>query len=183
MLFRTADSMRLKVRSKGQKKSPFLFGGCLLLCLVLSAPYPVLHAEVRDRVAAFVDDIAITLSELEIRHAGTVKITPDVTKEEVLNTMLNRVLLLREAKKIRLEAPSEEELLRDYIDLKIRAFIRINEEEITDFYDKHIGDFGGKELDDVREDVENYLTENELNKRLKRHIDELREKACVNILL
>lgn len=157
--------------------------GCLLLCLIVSAPSPLLHAEIRDRVAAFVDDIAITLSELETRYAETAKITPDVTREEVVKTMVNRVLLLREAKKIRLEAPSEDELLRDYVDLKIRAFIRISEEEILDFYNKNIVDFNGKELDDVREDIENYLTENELNKRLRWHIDELRNKSCVRIML
>lgn len=54
---------------------------------------------IKDRVVAFVDDNAITLSELEVMYSVTKKITPDTSKEDVLNTMVNRLLLLREAKK------------------------------------------------------------------------------------
>ncbi len=155
----------------------------MIITLLLTL-YDLLSAEViKDRVVAFVDNTAITLSDLEKKYSDTVKLTPNITKDEVLNTMINRVLLLREAKKIRLEAPSEDEMLREYIDLKIRTFIRIKEEEVKDFYGKHIGDFEGKEFEEVREDIENYLTENELNQRLKSHINELRGNVCVKIQL
>jgi hypothetical protein len=182
MLSETFSGEHLIMKKEGSiyKMLPAAF---LMLFLTVCVWCPVLQAEIRDRVAAFVDDIAITLSELETRYAETARVAPDATREEVIKTMVNRVLLLREAKKIRLEAPSEDELLRDYVDLKIRAFIRISEEDILDFYNKNIVDFNGKELDDVREDIENYLTENELNKRLRWHIDELRDNACVRIML
>ncbi len=143
----------------------------------------LLYAAIKDRVVAFADNDAITLSELEMKYYDTVKVTSDITQEEVLNTMVNRLLLLREAKKIRLEAPSEDELLKEYIDLKIRAFIRIKEEELKDFYNKNISKFEGKELDSVRDDIESYLAEHEVNQRLKAHINELREKSCVKIQL
>jgi len=168
-----------------QLKFPLLVTLCsllitfLLLIALCSAPF----AGISDRVVAFVNNTAITLSELEKKYAETVKATPDVTREEVLNTMVNRVLLIREAKKIRLEAPSEDELLMEYIDLKIRAFIRINEKDLTNFYNEHIDDFQGKEFESVRDEIENYLIENELNQRLKSHIKELREEACVKIQL
>jgi hypothetical protein len=149
--------------------------------LLLFAPCPLLHAEIQDRVVAFVDNTAITLSDLETKYAETLKATPNITKEEVLNTMVNRMLLLREAKRFRLEAPSEEELLKEYIDLKIRAFIRIRDQAIADFYQQHLIDFQGKELDEVRDQIETYLIENELNQRLKSHIDELRGKSCVKV--
>ena len=97
--------------------------------------------------------------------------------------MINRILMIREARKLRLKSESEDVLLRDYIDLKIRAFIRIKDEEIRSFYDTHIADFSGKELDEVREDIENFLIEQALNKRLKEHIDELRNNACVKVQL
>ena len=87
------------------------------------------------------------------------------------------------AKRFRLEAPSEEELIKEYIDLKIRAFIRIRDQAITDFYQQHLIDFQGKELDEVRDQIETYLIENELNQRLKSHIDELRGKSCVKVQL
>lgn len=155
----------------------------LVTFLLLFALCSLLHAEIRDRVVAFVDNSAITLSELEMTYADTIKITPNVTKDEVLNTMINRLLLLREARKIGLEAPSEDKLLQEYIDLKIRAFIKIKEKELLDFYNNHINDFQGKEFETVREDIENYLIENELNPRLKSHISELKEKICVKIQL
>lgn len=153
----------------------------LFTFFMLFALCPLLYAGIKDRVAAFVDNTAITLSELEGAYTNSLKVTPGITKEEVLNTMVNRVLLLREAKKIRLEAPSEDELLKEYIDLKIRPFIKIKEEEVLDFYQKHIEDFQGKEFETVREEIENYLTEAELNRLLKTHIDELRKKAYVKI--
>jgi hypothetical protein len=144
---------------------------------------PSLFAGIKDRVVAFVDNAAITLSELEMKYAATVKVIPDITRNEVLDTMVNRVLLLSEAKNIRLEAPSEDELLREYIDLRIKTLISIKEEELTDFYEKHIDDFQGKDFETVREKIENYLIENELNQRLKSHVNELREKACIKIQL
>ncbi len=164
----------------------FKFGYLIFVTLaiwILLAQCTAFGAGIRDRVVAFVDTRAITLSELEMKLSESRKVKADITKEEVLNTMINRVLLLREAKKIRLEAPSEEELIKEYIDMKIRALIRVKEEEIRDFYDKHIDNFEGKELEDVRDNIENYLIEHNLNERLKSHINELKEKTCVRIQL
>jgi len=134
-------------------------------------------------VVAYADNSAITLSELEKKYAETVHVTPAVTREEVLNTMINRLLLVREAKKIRLKSQLEDALLKEYVDLKIRAFIRLKDEEIRTFFDTHTADFTGKELDEMREDIENYLIEQEVNSRLKEHIAELRNNACVKIQL
>jgi hypothetical protein len=155
----------------------------LVTFLLLFTPCNMLSAGIRDHVVAFVDNTAITLSELETTYNVTSKVTPDITKEEVLNTMINRILLLREADKLKLEAPSEDELLREYIDLKIKTFIIIKEEELINFYKNHLEEFQGKEFDDVRNEIENYLTEKELNQRLKSHIKELRENACIKIQL
>ena len=155
----------------------------LTLLFLLFALSSSLFAGIRDRVVAYVDNNVITLSELEERYSHTLEITPDITKDEVLHTMVNRLLLLREAKKIKLEAPSEDELLKEYIDLKVRAFIRIKEEEIVDFYNQHKADFQEKELEMVREEIENVLTEKALNESLKSHIEDLKEKACVKIQL
>jgi hypothetical protein len=155
----------------------------LALLFFLLALSSSLFAEIRDRVVAFVDNDAITLSELEEQYNNTIQITPDITKEEVLNTMVNRLLLLREARKIKLEALTEDALLKEYIDLKIRAFIRVKEEDVVDFYEKHIDDFQENELETVREEIENVLLEKALNERLKSHINELKKKACVKIQL
>jgi len=189
MRFKKVKSEKLKVKSEASRCRflfalyllPFTFYFLLFSCLLLFAPCPLLSAGMQDRVVAFVDNTAITLSDLEAKYAETLKATPNITTMEVLNTMVNRTLLLREAKRFRLEAPSEEELLKEYIDLKIRAFIRIRDQTIADFYQQHLIDFQGKELDEVRDQIETYLIEHELNQRLKSHIDELRGKSCVKV--
>ncbi len=162
--------------------SQFFF--CLLcasfLTALLCAP---LCAGISDRVAAYVDNEAITLTELEEKYAETAVLVPSVTREEVLNTMINRILLIREAKKIRLKSEGEDALLKEYMNLKIRAFIRIRDEEIKNFYDLHADDFQGKELDELREEIESYLIEQEMNKRVGEHIAELRGGACVKVQL
>jgi hypothetical protein len=154
-----------------------------ILFLILTFHPSFTNAEIKDCVVASVDDTAITLSELEEKYTQTIAVTPDITKEEVLNTMINRILLLEEAKKIRLQAPSEDEMLKEYIDLKIRAFINIPEKELSDFYEKHLEDFQGKEFDTVRNEIENYLIEKEVNERLKSLINELRKNVCIKIQL
>ena len=148
------------------------------LFFVLSAP---LHAAIVDRVVAFVDNVAITLSDFEMKYAEMAAVDPGIKKEEVLNAMVNRTLMMREAKRLRLEAVTEDALLKEYIDLKIRAFIRIKDEEVKEFYEKNAAEFHGKEYEAARDEIEAYLTESELNKKLKAHLDDLRAKACVEI--
>ena len=174
-------SEELKIYQKSSMR--FFFFALYALHFTVFVFCAPLYAAIRDRVVAYVDNMAITLSDLEERYAETTEVNPDITKEEVLETMINRTLMLREAKKMRLEALSEHLLLNEYIDLKVKAFIRIKDETIKEFYNSHIEGFQGKEFEDVREEIENYLTETELNQRLKAHISELREKACVQMQL
>jgi hypothetical protein len=192
VLDKPSKSSKFRVQSsKLEKQGKYLSENFLLVIhisylitfLLIFALFPSASAAIKDRVVAFVDNSAITLSELDEVYSESLKRTPDITKDEVLNTMVNRVLLLREAKKLHLEAPSEEKLLQDYIDLKIRPRIKIKEEDVSDFYQKHINDFQGKEFETVREEIEHYLAERELNNLLKKHIDELRKKAYIKIQL
>jgi len=170
------------MHSKKTEISRFYYSSyCIALLVLLQCT--TLSAGIRERVVAYVDKTAITLSELDKKYAETVQVTPSVTREEVLNTMVNRILLIREAQKIRLKSEREDELIKEYVDLKIRSFIRIKDEEIKKFYEAHSSEFPGKELDELREDIENYLIEQELNKRLKEHIAELRSNACIQIQL
>jgi hypothetical protein len=140
-------------------------------------------AAIKDRVVAYVDTTAITISELDNKYAEAIQVTPAITREEVLNTMINRILLLREARKIRLKSEREDELLKEYLDLRIRSFIRIKDDEIKNFYEVHAADFPEKDLDELREDIENYLIEQGMNNALKKHIGDLRNNACIKIQL
>jgi hypothetical protein len=167
------------VRHRGERVHVLMHCLWLLLLSVM----PVSASVIDDRVVAYVEDTAITRSELEEKYSESTRVAPDITRQEVLETMVNRALMLREARKIRLEAQSEEELLKEYIDLRVRALIRIREEETVRFYREHPDQFAGMELDDVREEIDNYLAEAELNKRLKEHISELRRETCVQLQL
>jgi hypothetical protein len=154
-----------------------LFAACSLLCAVVS------EAAIFDRVVAFVDDRAITLSGLREHYEAARRLSADITEEEVLDTMINRILLLREAKKYRIEAPTDQQMLDEYIDLKVRSFIRVSESDIEEFYNQNRDEFTGKTYDDVREDIEKYLTEKELNERLKETLNDLRKGAYIKIQL
>ncbi len=144
---------------------------------------PAGSAAIFDRVVAFVGDQAITLSEFREQYRNTLKVSPDVTGEDVINTMINRLLLVKEAKKYRIEAPTQDEMIRDYIDFKVRAFIRVGESDVEEFYRKNRNQFSGKDYDEVRGEIEKYLTEKELNERLKETLKELRKNAYIKIQL
>ena len=154
---------------------------CFTLCALLSAP--VSFAVIKDRVIASVGDQAITMSELDEQYRNTVKISPDITVEEVLDTMINRILILREARKYRIEAASLEQVMHEYIDLKIRAFIRVGENDIEQFFQENRDKFAGREFEDVRDEIDTYLTEKELNARLKETLKELRRDAYIRVFL
>ncbi|MBI5205570.1 MAG: hypothetical protein HZA11_11700 [Nitrospirae bacterium] len=178
------------MRSKSRHQVSALSGPVnrLIFILVLSAVSCQLsasycYAEIIDRVVAFVDDRAITMSELENNYKDTVKLMPGIKKEEVLNTAINRILLLREAKKLRIEAPAKDAIIQEYIELKLKTIIKITEEDLKEFYEKNRNEFGSAEFDDVRDKIENYLIEKEVNQRLEKHIEELRSKAYIKIQL
>jgi len=153
----------------------------LLLLVAVCAHTPQSHAAIYDHVAAFVDNQAITKSEFEEQYSATQKVSPQVTAEEVITTMINRILLLNEAKKYRLEGAGREEIVREYINLKVRAFIRVPDASVEDFYKVNAGQFAGREYEDVREEIENYLTEKTLNERLKEILRELRKNAYIKV--
>lgn len=194
MRFKAVKREELNVRSKSICSTPEkaeillkIIKGVILFCLVFTFYVSRFtgdsHAAVTDRVIAFVDDQAITLSELEENYKTAGSLTPDITRREVLNTMINRMILLKEAKKYRIEAPTIEEVMKEYIDLKIRAFIRVNDADIEKFYKANMQNFKGKEYEDVRDEIDMYLTEKTVNERLKETLSDLRKKAYIRIYL
>lgn len=155
---------------------------CLLLttCCLLPA---VVHSEILERVVAYVNNNAITLSEFRENAEKSRKKLGNVSDSDIINAMINNLLLVEEAEKIRLEAPNKDELVRDYIDIKIKPFVRIREEDMERFYNENRGQFKGKDYLEVRDEIEKYLSELETNKELKKHIEELRAKSDIKIQL
>ncbi len=175
-----SKSQKSEVRSQKLKRKIFIL---IFLSLLIALCPDFCYAEIIDRVVAFVDDRAITMSELENNYKDTVKLMPGIKKEEVLNTAINRILLLREARKLRIEAPTKDAIIQEYIELKLKAIIKITEEDLKEFYEKNRNEFGNVEFDDVRDKIENYLIEKEVNRRLEKHIEELRSRAYIKIQL
>lgn len=157
-----------------------------LLCLLLtlnSQLSTVCSAEVLNRVVAYVDDSAITLSEFRETFVRMKMTVSNISAEEVIASMINRRLLLKEAAKMRLEAATKDELLKDYIDIKIKASILIREKDTERFYNEHREDFKGKDYASVRDEIDKYLFEMEVNRQLKKHIEDLRANAEIKVQL
>jgi hypothetical protein len=168
------------VTGRGIMRGVFFFiAGLAAYCILLAG----ISDAMSDRIIAFVDDQAITLRELDDSYKAAKALSNSITREEVLNTMINRVILLREAKKYRLEAPTVDGVVKEFIDLKIRAFIMVNDADIEKFYKANMQNFQGREYEDVRDEIDLYLTEKLLNERLKETLNDLRKKAYIRIYL
>jgi hypothetical protein len=159
-----------------------------------------LHAEVIDRVVAVVNDDIVMLSEVDATLSEALAAGIDVTQKETLDGLINRVLLLNEARKIKRKhifsaqtRKDDDVLINEYIVNRLKAFIRIPYDEIELFYQDNIEFFSprsketeSESLEDfyeVRDDIEEYLVQIELNRRIEKHIDELRSKAYIRIQL
>lgn len=140
-------------------------------------------AKIIDRIAAYVNDTAITCSEVKENYEKTKKTMPDITVKDVIISMINRQLLIDDAKRLRLEAENEDAMLKLYIDIKIGALIFIKEEDILNFYNEHLSEFEGKEYLSVRDEIEKYLFHLEMNKRIKEHLENLWLKSDIKIFL
>ena len=148
---------------------------------MFALPAPDVFSGVLDRVVAFVDDEAITLGELKEAYERAKENNGDSTETKVLNGMINRALLLGEARRLRMEAPDEEETIREYIDLKLRVFVKVSEEDVRNYYEENKDRLGGRDFDSLKDMIERLLDEKELNKRLKGHIEDLRTKSYIKV--
>lgn len=156
---------------------------CFFLAVTSLLPVTNCYAEILERVVAYVNNTAITLSEFRENAVIMRKKSGNISDPDIINAMINRILLLHEAKKLRLEAADEDELVQDYIDIKIKSAILIKEEAIESFYSENAAKFEGRDYLAVRDEIEKYLFEREVNKRLKEHIEELRAGADIKIQL
>ncbi|MBF0557048.1 MAG: hypothetical protein HQK96_21240 [Nitrospirae bacterium] len=164
-------------------KKIFLISIILTFTILSGIPGGMVQAELIDHVCAFVDNDAITLSELTKSYNETRAKIPKVTKDEVLNTMINRILLKRAALSMKIAGTDEDRIIAEYIDLKVRSYVIIKEEDIEDFYSKNKKEFAGADISDVKSDIEKLLTEQEVNTRLAALLSELRKQAYVKIQL
>jgi parvulin-like peptidyl-prolyl isomerase len=159
----------------------------LITCYAL--PVTVLNAELLDRVVAVVNDEIILFSEVEEAFQEAKDVALEVTREEVLDGLINRILLLNQAKNIKRKhvysVKTEREdniLINEYVEKRLKAFIRIPYTELELFYQEN-KEFFTDDFLEVRDEIEAYLIEIELNKRLGEHLEKLREEAYIRVQL
>jgi hypothetical protein len=140
-------------------------------------------AAVVDRVVAYVDEEAVTLRELEAEYARSQAEALGQSRGEVLDALVNRLLLLREAKRMRLSAESDEGLIEEYLDLKLGAFVVVDDEEVARYYNESRQMFAGRGFNEVRGEIEQSLIEAERRRRLGALMKELKGKAYIRTLL
>lgn len=153
--------------------------------IIISLIHSISYADtiVIDRLVAYVDDYAITLSELDMQFEKMSKVSPSITKKEVIESIINKILLLKEAKKLRLDFSTEEDLINHYLEMAIRSRLTIKEEEVFDFYKKNVQSAKNEDYFDLKDQIEKYLLEQQFNTLLKKHIDELRQKANIRVFI
>lgn len=153
--------------------------------LVLGMLFSILFTEICEsvlinRVIAYVDDQAITLRDFIKFKREIIKKIPDISNKEILELMINRKLLLKRAKELFLEG-DEEELLNNYIDLKIKSQVIVTENQIREYYEKNKDILGSESYYSIRDQIEKYLFEKEFNRKLKEFIQELKNSSEVKI--
>lgn len=137
--------------------------------------------EVIDRVVAYVDNYVITLRDFKNMAERMKEKIPEIKNDEILEMMLNRAVLLKNAKELFIEG-NEEEIINNYIELKIKSAIVIPENKIREYYEQNKPQFKETSYTSVRNEIEKYLFEKELNKKLKEHIDELKKNVEIKII-
>lgn len=150
---------------------------------VLFSPSSVHAGEVIDRVVASVNTTAITLSEFRERLAVVRRTLPGATEEEVLNSMINGVLMLEKARQMRLEGKNADDLIAEYVNIRIRSSVLIRDDEIDRYISQHQSELAQNRNAAVRAKVEELLTEQEVNRELEKHLRELRDGADIMIQL
>ncbi|GBD97718.1 chaperone SurA [bacterium BMS3Abin06] len=146
-------------------------------------------AEVLERIVAIVNDDVILLSEYREAIEIAKKSGSSISEETILDEMINRRLLLNEAKKFWIGVPGirhkagmdDSAVISEYIDRRIKAFIHIPYEDIESYYITNRKLFAGKEFYDVRDEIEDYLIKEKLSIRLREYIEELRKNSYIRI--
>jgi len=143
-------------------------------------------SELIDRVVAIVGDDVILYSELkeslkEARAKGE-----DLTEEEMLERLINRRLILIEARKFRIgtkkyyqDTEDEARLIDDYITNRIKVMIQVSFDEIETYYNNHREEFGNKGLYEVWNEIEDILKAQKLNETLERYIKSLKQTTYI----
>lgn len=147
-------------------------------------------AEVLDRVVAIVGEEVVLLSDFREAAERARKTGREVKDDEILNEMIDRLLLIEQAKKIGLgnnaayrKAFDENVLIDEYLRRRVKVLIRIPFGNIESYYVNNQDRFKGRELNEVKGDIERHLIDREFEVKLREHIAELRQRSYIRVQL
>ncbi|MBF0541986.1 MAG: hypothetical protein HQK91_11120 [Nitrospirae bacterium] len=158
----------------------------LKIIIILSAIFiynNISAAELIDRVVAFVDDDVITLRELDNQYENLHSKDNTVTKEMTLNTMVNQLLIEKDAVRRRITGTTKEDTINKYINLYVKSQIFIKDKDIDYYYNENINNLKGQNIKDIRDKINEILTEKQINVKLWELINNLKNKSYVKIQL
>lgn len=149
------------------------------------------YAELLERIVAIVNEEVILLSELRSEVQLHKAQGAEVSDADVLDEMINRRLLLGQAKRMKIagDAESDKSLMTDdiiingYIERRVKAFIHIPLKDIEDYYNDNAGSYGDKKFYDVKNEIESKLIEAKLKEQLQEHIRDLRKDSYIRVQL
>jgi hypothetical protein len=143
--------------------------------------------EPADLLAQLIDQVLI-LQEASRRQIVA------ITKAEVDSEIRRRMALMGgernwERRRKTLGIPEEEirELVRrqlmarKYMDLRLRLFVQVTDEDIKEYYEQHRRELGNVPLERLRGQIEQLLSARKFNDRLREWTRELRDRASIRI--
>ncbi|NOX21378.1 MAG: hypothetical protein GXO99_09040 [Nitrospirae bacterium] len=155
----------------------------LLLALCFLAVQPgITKAKIVDRVVAYVGYDAITYVDLTEFIEKMHKKGIDIKPREAVKTLVNRLIFIKEARRLRLQASNNDALIQKYIDIKIKPFVFIKDEEVLAYYKEHIDVFKDRPFEQLREEITRVLFEKKLNRAIKEHLKKLKRSYDVVII-
>lgn len=152
-----------------------------LFSLLLAFTVLKASSKMIDRVVAYVDDEAITYVDLRDFVERMKKRGVSVREKEALNTLINRRLLILDALRLKLQAETDDELIDKYINIKIRPFVLVREEEARQYYERHKKELSGADYQTVRDRIMKILFEKKLNRAIEERLRELKKRHVVKI--
>jgi hypothetical protein len=188
MRFNKGSGQRSAVSGQRAAKLSCIFQ--YIAIMVIMAVGNNCYAEMVERVVAIVNDDVILHTELmEVLRKS--KASGDSSSEkEILEKMIERKLVLQQVKRFRLDNATygedereAQKLINGYVESRIKALIHVSFKEIENYYEAKQDDFGGKDLYESWDEIENILRNQKLTARRHEHIALLRNKAYIRIQL
>ena len=149
------------------------------------------YSELLERIVAVVNEEVILLSELKNEVQLRKAQGAEVSDAEALNEMINRRLLLGQAKRMRIAGDAEPDkslmtddiIINGYIERRVKAFIHIPLQDMEDYYNDNAGPYGDKKFYEVKSEIEAKLIETKLKEKLQEHIRDLRKDSYIRVQL